>query len=112
MTIFYYNYFNILTFPDNSISITFLDYINDIIYDDSHTIIPFTDGKYYLLYQDICFKILKLLESMNISTNIHIKEMSGYPIIYILSNIDINELIVIITPIINNSINKKFSLIM
>ena len=108
-----YNYFNVSVLPDNSISITFLHYINDIIYDNSNSIIPFTNGKYYLLYQDISFNILKLLQSMNITTDIHIQqELSGSPIIHILSNIDTAYLISIITPLINNSINKKFSLIM
>ena len=106
-----YNYFKISQ-KEHNYSITFVEYIKDIIYDETNNIIPFTNGKCYLLYQDISFKILKALQIEGISAEIHIEEkLNTSPIIHISTLKQESNVIDIIIPIINNLINKKFSLI-
>lgn len=104
-----YNYFKISE-KNSELSISFAEYIKDVIHDETSTIIPFTNGKCYLLYQDISFKILKALQDVGITAEIRIEDTNKSPIIYI-SSLQKSNIIDIITPIINNSINRKFSLI-
>jgi hypothetical protein len=111
------NYFTIVktvtlvTFQ-TQLTIIFVHYLKDVIFDNTSTIIPCTNGSYYNVYQDIGFKILDAFKEQNISASVLIDNDTPSIIIEFLSN-ETQEIkiIDIITIIINKNINRKFSLI-
>ena len=104
------NYFSVVQTIDTLV-FTPKDLIQDIIYDKTSVLIPFSNGNVYLVYQVITFNIMEALEEFKININIDLNEK--YPRI-IISNIkekDYINVLNISSSIINNCINKKFSLI-
>jgi hypothetical protein len=93
---------------ENNIKIEFVNYIKDVLLDDTKIIIPFTNNKYYNTLEIISFKIFSEFEKNKINAEINIKDL----------NININYkneseksiILIIINNIIDNIINRKFSL--
>lgn len=103
------NYFAVKQYQDKLI-FTPKELICDIIFDNTSHIIPFSNGKVYLVYQDLTFEISDALEQYNTSVNIDFSLKIPQIII---SNIkkDHKNILHISSKTINNYINKKFSLI-
>lgn len=84
--------------------------IHDIYFDNTTVIIPYTNGKCYLVYQDITLKIIKYFESINSRITIQLNKDKVIPEI-IITKIDIDDSIIsIINTIMTNYINSKFML--
>lgn len=102
---------------DNTYKITFTpkELIHDIYFDNTMNIIPYTNGKCYLVYQDITFKILEYLEKVSFSANlisqssVQLNKEPKIPEIIINGIIDDIQL-TRINRIMTNYINSKFSL--
>ena len=100
---------------NNQIIFTPKQFIKDIIYENGNTLVPFTNGKYYYVYQDITFEIIKNLEKdySHISMQIiDIYEKNKLPKIVAI-NIQKHEFDIILAKInfiLTKYINKRFSL--
>jgi hypothetical protein len=96
---------------DNTFKITFIpkELIHDIYFDNTNHIIPYTNGKCYLVYQDITFKILEYLEKVSPKSYVQLNKELKIPEIIVTGKID-DELLSKINRIMTNYINSKFSL--
>lgn len=102
------NYFSVVQNIDTLVFIP-KDLIQDIIYDNTHVLIPFSNGKVYLVYQVITFDIMEALEEFKINVNIDLNEKYPHIIISNIKEKDYIDVLNISSKIINNCINKKFS---
>lgn len=106
-------YFKVLieNINENTFKITFTpkELINDIYFDNTKHIIPYTNGKCYLVYQDITFKILEYLEKVSPKSSVQLNKELKIPEIIVTGEID-NVLLSRINRIMTNYINSKFSL--
>lgn len=97
---------------DNTYKITFTpkESIRDMYFDNTMNVIPYTNGKCYIVYQDLTFKILEYIEKVSlpqISVQLN-KELKTPEIIItgIIDDIHLSR----INRIMTNYINSKFSL--
>lgn len=107
-------FFNIHTTTINeeiTLTISFVEYLKDVIFDHSLTIIPFTNGTCYNVYQDIAFKILDMFKEQHISASISIDNNTPSINVSASTHQNIQKIKDIITIIVNRNINRKFSLI-
>jgi hypothetical protein len=122
----YFNFFDYETEP-NKIIFTPKNIIMDILYDNSNHIIPFSNGKYYYVYQELTFKLIDFLEKDHVSVQIDVSDQ--LPKIIITNNLkegkcnelnnvlcnecdELNYVLYESKKFLNDYINKKFSLIM
>jgi len=117
-------YFKVLieNVADANYKITFIpkELIHDIYFDNTKHIIPYTNGKCYLVYQDITFKILEFLEKVSPKSSVQLNKEPNVPYSLTRSALKIPEIIVTgniddtqltrINRIMTNYINSKFSL--
>jgi hypothetical protein len=83
--------------------------IHDIYFDNTKHIIPYTNGKCYLVYQDLTFKILEFLEKVSPQSSVQLNKEPRIPEIIITGKINDTQLSRI-NRIMTNYINSKFSL--
>ena len=106
-------YFNVsIEINDNNKKITFIpkELIHDIYFDNTNHIIPYTNGKCYLVYQDITFRVIEYFENFSNKCSVQLNKQIKIPeiIINVPKIDDIN--LSIINRIMTNYINSKFSL--
>lgn len=96
---------------DVNYKITFTpkELIHDIYFDNTNHIIPYTNGKSYLVYQDLTFKILEYLEKVSPKSSVQLNKEPKIPEIIVTGEID-DKLLSKINRIMTNYINSKFSL--
>jgi len=99
------------TLNENKCKITFTpkELIHDIYFDNTNNFIPYTNGKCYLVYQDLTFKILEYLEKVLPQSSVQLNKEPKIPEIIVTGEFD-NKLLTIINTIMTNYINSKFSL--
>lgn len=107
-------YFKLIIIPLNDINtkkIIFIpkELIHDIYFDNTTNFIPYTNGKCYLVYQDLTFKIIEYLEKSCPNVAVQLNKEVTIPEIIITGNIDDVQLSRI-NRIMTNYINLKFSL--
>jgi hypothetical protein len=106
-------FFHIQT-TDKNITFTPKPFIRDILEDYSNSLIPFTNGKRYYVYQDMIFQLLDLFEKMYPTLNIQIytDNTNENGLQFIIHNVYDNQESIIkdSNDILTNYINKKFSL--
>ena len=96
------------TFINNTIKLSFKDYIKDIINDNSNHIIPFSNGCLYKVYQEMTFELADLFEKNHENYSINISENNDI----IINNLEqTDNIIELIKKTIHDIINKKFNLI-
>lgn len=128
----YFNFFDYEIEP-NKIIFTPKNIIIDILYDNSNHIIPFSNGNYYYVYQELAFKLIDFLENEHVSVQINVSNQ--LPKIIITKNKcndkcnecnkcndecnkcndecnELNHILHESKNVLNDYINKKFSLIM
>ena len=111
-------YFDITIKNDSTVIFTPKILIRDIIWDESNSFIPFSNGKRYYVYQDLAFKIIEFYETYFPYLNLQINNTSIDDIVLpslIVSKIkteNLQEIIGLTSKLITNYINKKFSLIL
>lgn len=102
---------------DTNYKITFTpkELIHDIYFDNTKHIIPYTkhipyiNGKCYLVYQDLTFKILEYLEKVSPQISVQLNKEPIIPEIIVTGKINDIQLSTI-NRIMTNYINSKFSL--
>jgi hypothetical protein len=110
------NYFYIIEKDDNTITFTPKQLIRDIIWDYSNSIIPFSKGKRYYVYQDITFKLIDYYEKyypyINIQIHKHdeIDKLLPSLIVSKVKKEDKEDIIKVSINIMTEYINRKFSL--
>jgi hypothetical protein len=106
-------FFNIQT-TNNTIIFTPKHFIHDILWDNSNSFIPFTNGKRYYVYQDMIFQLLDLFETMYPTLNIQIStdNTNENGLQFIIHNVYDNQESIVkdSNRILTNYLNKKFSL--
>lgn len=97
---------------ENTCKITFRpkELIHDIYFDNTINIIPYTDGKCYLVYQDITFKILEYLEKVSPQSSLQLNKETKIPEIIIITKVIDDKQLSRINRIMTDYINLKFSL--
>lgn len=105
-----FEYFYI-TFLDGLLTITPKEIIMDIICDYSQTIIPFSNGKTYFVYQELTFHIIDFLETLGFDFNVRLYPLSKVISIEINKDKDNEETINKIKQFTTDYINKKFCLL-
>ena len=110
----YVNYFN-YELKDDCIVFIPKKLIIDLIWEQSDTVIPFTNGKTFYVYQDIAFKLIDYYDkyypyiSLSISKEHGIEQQYVYTVRNIKSE-QKPEVIKHTHDILNHYIDKKFSL--
>ena len=103
-------YFKITKQNNNTVVFTPKEIIHDIYFDTTKNIIPYTNGKCYLVYQDITFKIINYLQKINPNLTVQLNKNQVIPEIIIKGdNLD-DTLLSNVNKIMTNYINSKFSL--
>jgi hypothetical protein len=102
---------------DNEDTIIFTpkELIKDIIWDQSNSFIPFTNGKRYYVYQDLAFQLIEFYEKHFPYISLQIQKADdpdSLPSIIVtkIKNEDKDIIIQHSTTLMTNYINKKFSL--
>lgn len=102
----------------NTITFTPKPFIRDILWDYSNSLIPFTNGKRYYVYQDMTFQLLDFYEKIHPTLNIQIStdnntdNTTDKELILTIHNVNenIESIVKSSNDILTNYINKKFSL--
>jgi hypothetical protein len=110
-------YFNITVQDDTCVIFTPKQLIRDIIWDESNSFIPFSNGKRYYVYQDLAFQLIEFYETHFPYINLHINntpvEGDVLPSLVIkkIKKEDLQQIISLSSKLMTNYINKKFCLL-
>ncbi len=110
-------YFDIAFQDDSTVIFTPKQLIRDIIWDESNSIIPFSNGKRYYVYQDLAFQMMEFYEIHYPYVNLHIHNVSiddtNLPSLLVkkIKKEDLSSIVSQSSQLITNYINKKFCLL-
>jgi hypothetical protein len=107
------------TIQDNNTCVIFTpkQLIRDIIWDESNSFIPFSNGKRYYVYQDLAFQLIEFYEERFPYINLHINNVSiddaSLPSLVVkkIKTEDLEEIISLSHKLMTKYINKKFCLL-
>ena len=103
------DYFQI-NFTENQLTFIPKELIHDIYFDETDNIIPYSNGKCYIVYQDLTFKIVEFLEKYYAYLTVKLNNQDKIPSIIITGNNIDDSIIKNINRVITKYINSKFSL--
>jgi len=110
-------YFDLTEIDKSSFMFTPKQLIKDVVWEYSNKYIPFTNGKQYYIYQDIAFQLMEFYEEyypyimLNINIVKEIDDKLPHIIISKVKEYDKEYVLKYSNKIINDYINKTFSLL-
>ena len=110
-------YFDITIQDDTCVIFTPKLFIRDIIWDESNSFIPFSNGKRYYVYQDLAFQLIEFYETHFPYINLHINNAqiddTILPSLVVkkIKKEDLQQIISLSSKLMTNYINKKFCLL-